>query len=90
MLRDVRQKTTAVADHRRIENAMEQVTIVNGMLTTAQVALHLQVSPSTLKAWRMAREGPRFARVGRTIRYSHLELESWIESVSRKQRRRAA
>ncbi|WP_160664980.1 helix-turn-helix domain-containing protein [Pseudarthrobacter sp. ATCC 49987] len=84
------QKTTAVADRRRIENAMEQILIVNGMMTTSQVAAYLQVSTSTLKAWRHALEGPRFARVGRTIRYSHLELERWVEGVSRKQRRQAA
>lgn len=74
----------------RIEDAMEKIEIVNGMMTTPQVAAYLQVSTSTLKSWRLSLEGPRFARVGRTIRYSHAELEAWIESVSRKERRRAA
>lgn len=77
-------------DQPRIEGTMENIEVVNGMMTARQVAAYLQVSTSTLKAWRLSLEGPRFARVGRTIRYSRAELEAWIESVSRKERRRAS
>jgi len=69
---------------------MQKIEIVNGMMTPQQLAAFLQVSNSTLKAWRLSREGPRFARVGRSIRYNQAEVDAWIESVSRKERRRAS
>lgn len=69
---------------------MKEIEIVNGMMTPQQLAAFLQVSTSTLKAWRISREGPRFARVGRSIRYKYAEVDAWVESVSRKEKRRAA
>lgn len=69
---------------------MTEIQIVNGMMTPQQLASFLQVSTSTLKAWRISREGPRFARIGRSIRYNQAEVNAWVESVSRKERRRAS
>lgn len=69
---------------------MTEIQIVNGMMTPQQLASFLQVSTSTLKGWRISREGPRFARIGRSIRYNQAEVNVWVESVSRKERRSAS
>lgn len=77
---------------RRIETSMKniQITVINGQLTTEDLAAYLQVSASTLRAWRGSNEGPRFFRAGRNIRYRLDEVEAWIERNSRKERRRVA
>lgn len=67
-----------------------QITVIDGKLTTADLAAYLKVSESTLRAWRGSNEGPRPIYVGRGIRYSLDEVDAWIERNSRKERRRVA
>ena len=45
-----------------------------------EVAAWLQVPLSTLRIWRHRREGPPAVKVGRLLRYSRRDLETWIES----------
>lgn len=40
----------------------------------------LQISRRTLQAWRVKGGGPRYVRVGRAVRYSVTDLNSWIEA----------
>lgn len=67
---------------------MNSISIVNGLLTTEDLAAHLQVSVGSLKAWRYSQEGPRFIRVGRSIRYRLTDVEIWVEANARRERRR--
>lgn len=48
------------------------------LLTQAEVAEQLKVSPRTMEAWRVAGFGPRFVRVGRSVRYSQEEVTRWL------------
>jgi predicted DNA-binding transcriptional regulator AlpA len=41
-------------------------------------ALHLDISPRTLQAWRIRGEGPAFVKLGRSVRYDRAELERFI------------
>jgi excisionase family DNA binding protein len=50
------------------------------LLTPAEVATWLQVPLSTLRIWRHRREGPPVVKVGRLLRYSRRDLETWLES----------
>jgi excisionase family DNA binding protein len=50
------------------------------LLTPAEVATWLQVPLSTLRIWRHRREGPPAVKVGRLLRYSRRDLETWLES----------
>jgi predicted DNA-binding transcriptional regulator AlpA len=38
----------------------------------------LQVSRATLGRWRAAGQGPRFIKIGASIRYPLTDLESWL------------
>jgi predicted DNA-binding transcriptional regulator AlpA len=53
----------------------------NGKLTEKQVAHLLQVSRTTLWAWRTAKVGPPYHREVYRIFYYRSELEAWREST---------
>jgi predicted DNA-binding transcriptional regulator AlpA len=38
----------------------------------------LGISPRTLQAWRVAGTGPKFFKIGRTVRYRPAELDSYV------------
>lgn len=49
------------------------------LMTASDVADALRVSEGTLRNWRSARRGPRFAKVGGAVRYREEDLTDWIE-----------
>ena len=53
------------------------------LLTTAQAAAALGLSPRTLERYRVKGCGPRFRKVGRWVRYLPVDLERWLNSRSR-------
>ena len=50
------------------------------LLTTAEAASFLNISPKTLVNWRLLGIGPRYVKIGRRIRYRKEDLESYIQS----------
>lgn len=51
------------------------------LLTEADAADYLKVSPKTLESWRTRGGGPQFVRLrGRAIRYRFNDLAAFIES----------
>ena len=48
------------------------------LLTTEQVADHLGVAPITLRKWRIYGAGPRFVRMGRSVRYRMSAIEAFV------------
>jgi hypothetical protein len=57
----------------------KQTVNADEILTERDAAELLKVSCRTLQAWRCARVGPRFIRVGRSVRYRRSDLFDWIE-----------
>jgi len=51
-----------------------------GFITTPQAAEYLGMKPQTLEAWRCRGGGPKFAKLGRAVRYRQSDLDAWIES----------
>jgi predicted DNA-binding transcriptional regulator AlpA len=51
------------------------------MLTEKQVADHLNVSVSLLRRWRLLRNGPKFVKIGRAVRYKRGDVETWMDSL---------
>jgi len=51
----------------------------NELLTPAEAAKVLRVSPATLPRWRWSGDGPDFVRVGRAIRYRREDLDRYIQ-----------
>ncbi len=53
------------------------------LLSETEVAQALGLSPATLRRWRWAGRGPRFAKIGRAVRYDPGELNEFIERAMR-------
>ena len=49
-------------------------------LTTQQAADYLCTRPKTLEYWRHTGLSPRFAKLGRQVRYRRDWLDEWLES----------
>jgi excisionase family DNA binding protein len=49
------------------------------LLTEAEVADLLRVSPRTVRRWRNEGTGPPALRVGRRIRYRRSAVEAWLD-----------
>ena len=55
-------------------------TVMTVLLTEEQAAERLHVQTSTLQAWRVSGQGPKFVKVGRLVRYAEVDIESYIEA----------
>ena len=53
------------------------------LLTQKQVAFQLGISERTLERHRVTGTGPRWARIGRLVRYRLSDLEQWVENSLR-------
>lgn len=53
------------------------------LLTEHEAAQQLNLSVLTLRRWRWSGHGPRFAKIGRSVRYSPAELRAYIERQMR-------
>ena len=51
---------------------------------TRQLAAALKVSPSHLEHQRLSGEGPRFIKIGKSVRYLKRDVERWLESLTRR------
>jgi predicted DNA-binding transcriptional regulator AlpA len=47
-------------------------------LDEAEVAALLSLSPATLRTWRCLGRGPKFAKVGRSVRYRPADVHGWV------------
>ena len=52
-----------------------------GILTPAEAAEFLRLSPETLRVWRHLGLGPRYLKMGRAVRYCRDHLEKWIQEI---------
>jgi excisionase family DNA binding protein len=50
------------------------------ILRTAEAAAFLNVQPSTLEQWRWNGKGPRFVKIGRSVRYRQSDLDDFLEA----------
>jgi excisionase family DNA binding protein len=53
---------------------------VERLLSTEEVAEVLGRPARTLRQWRYRKEGPRYIKVGLTVRYKAVDVERWIEA----------
>ena len=53
---------------------------MDSLLDQKQAARILGLSVRTLERHRLAGTGPRYARLGRVIRYREIDLADWVES----------
>lgn len=50
------------------------------LLTTREAAEYLSLQPCTLEQYRWTGRGPRFVRLGRTIRYRQADLDTFLDA----------
>lgn len=53
------------------------------LLTTAEAAQFLHMSVSFLMKTRLRGDGPRYRKVGRSVRYVESDLHDWVKSRAR-------
>ena len=59
------------------------VAIVAAVLTTPEAAAYLRIKPTTLEQQRWRGEGPRYLKLGRSVRYRRDDLDRYMDSRSR-------
>jgi predicted DNA-binding transcriptional regulator AlpA len=63
---------------------MHESRLSQRVLTTHQAAAYCGQSPRTLEAFRLTGRGPRFLKLGRSVRYSVEDLEAWLAASRRR------
>lgn len=53
---------------------------MDALLDTKTAAGRLGLHPNTLEKFRTYGGGPKFVKIGRTVRYRPLDLDSWTEA----------
>lgn len=57
------------------------------LLDTRQAAAYLTLSATTLISWRSLGRGPRFVRLGRSVRYRQADLDAFMVAMPREEGR---
>ena len=59
---------------------MERDHNVSALLTEHQVAQATRLSVASVRRWRLLRRGPKYIKIGASVRYRPEDLAAWIES----------
>lgn len=57
----------------------EVASFSNNILKTPDAAKYLNIRSSTLEQWRWNGRGPRYIKIGRSVRYRTIDLETFLE-----------
>ena len=52
------------------------------ILIPEEAASFLRISPETLRQWRHLGEGPKYLKMGRSVRYNREHLENWLQEIA--------
>ena len=61
---------------------METSNVVPRLFNTAQAAEYTGLAKQTLHQKRVSGGGPRFCKIGRSVRYRKEDLDTWIEGFN--------
>jgi excisionase family DNA binding protein len=50
------------------------------LMSRAELSEYLGIPQRTLDDWALRRVGPRYAHVGRFVRYRRSDVDAWVES----------
>lgn len=62
---------------------VSQLTQPHGLLDEDEAAALLRSKPSTLRKWRCVGGGPRFVKIGRSVRYDLRDVQAFIDASRR-------
>jgi excisionase family DNA binding protein len=63
-----------------MSKSIEAATISPPARRTPEAAAYLNVQPSTLEQWRWNGRGPRFCKIGRSVRYRQSDLDEFLNA----------
>jgi len=63
---------------------MDKTATPQRLFTTEQAAALCGQSPRTFEAFRLTGRGPRFLKLGRSVRYALEDLEAWLAASRRR------
>ena len=52
------------------------------LMTPAEAAEFLRLSPDTLRQWRHLRKGPKYLKLGSKVMYRKCEIILWLDEIS--------
>ena len=58
-------------------------TLKNILITPEQTAKQLSLGVSTLARWRLEGAGPRWKKLGRSVRYLQADIDEWLDAQTR-------
>jgi predicted DNA-binding transcriptional regulator AlpA len=67
------------ADKERIEMATATTTL-EALLNEHDVARITGLSVASVRRWRLLRQGPKYIKIGATVRYRPEDISAWLES----------
>lgn len=47
------------------------------LLSTKELAVRWKISPSTIRKWRVQKKGPKYIRIGGTVRYRIEDVQEY-------------
>jgi len=50
------------------------------LLTTREAAAYLKIQPATMEQFRWYGRGPRFVKIGRSVRYRQNDLDAYLDA----------
>ena len=62
-------------------NRIETTGSPTRLLTTEELAEYLQIPARTLEDWRHRDYGPKYARMGKRVRYRQSAVDAWLEEI---------
>ena len=51
----------------------------NNVLTEKPAAIYVGVSVQTFRNWRHLRKGPKYLKIGRSVRYQRCDLDAFLD-----------
>ncbi|WP_417784189.1 helix-turn-helix transcriptional regulator [Terasakiella pusilla] len=61
---------------------MKKVTLNAGPVwTEKEFAQYYRMSLQTIRSWRVSGKGPKFLKIGRSVRYKKEEIQKWEDSI---------
>jgi hypothetical protein len=61
------------------ELAMSKAKLTSDLVNEKQAAEYLGIKPATLRAWRNQSIGPRYLKIGKCVKYSINDLQSYVK-----------
>ena len=71
---------TIMAVKKQIPTQTRAQDLAEEVLTPSELGLMIGKNERTLANWRSARSGPRFVKLGNSVRYPVAEVREWIKS----------